>query len=142
MNIFLGRPKCSYSLVVLQQGHGSPSSPAQKRLENVLLSKAEALLESLPPNSILLLIPSKRLGAIASNSSLTKWLEELQQLMAAVQVRATPYLTVDEAAAYCRVAVQTIYNRRKEIDRVPGVRRLLFTKETLDTWLATRRKRR
>jgi excisionase family DNA binding protein len=69
-------------------------------------------------------------------------IEELRQLIATVRVPASPYLTVDEAAAYCRVAVQTIYNRRKEIERVPGVRRLLFKKETLDKWLATRRKRR
>jgi hypothetical protein len=50
------------------------------------------------------------------------------------------YLTVEDAASYCRVAVQTIYNNRRHIERMPGVRKLLFTRETLDRWLATRRK--
>lgn len=48
------------------------------------------------------------------------------------------YLTVQDAAAYCRVAVQTIYNNRRHIERMPGVRKLLFTREALDRWLATR----
>lgn len=52
------------------------------------------------------------------------------------------YLTVQDAAAYCRVAVQTIYNNRRHIERMPGVRKLLFTREALDAWLATRRTRR
>ncbi len=55
----------------------------------------------------------------------------------------SPYLTVEEAAAYCRVAVQAIYNHRREIERLPGLqRKLLFRRETLDKWLETRRKRR
>jgi excisionase family DNA binding protein len=54
----------------------------------------------------------------------------------------SPYLTVQEAANYCRVAKRTIYNRRKEIARVPGVRKLLFTREVLDDWLAKRPKRK
>jgi hypothetical protein len=52
------------------------------------------------------------------------------------------YLTVQEAASYCRVAVQTIYNNRRYIERMPGVRKLLFTRESLDRWLATRRQKR
>jgi hypothetical protein len=48
------------------------------------------------------------------------------------------YLTVQDAASYCRLAVQTIYNNRKHIARMPGVRKLLFTREALDNWLATR----
>lgn len=48
------------------------------------------------------------------------------------------YLTVQDAAAYCRLAVQTIYNNRRYIKRMPGVRKLLFTREALDVWLATR----
>ena len=52
------------------------------------------------------------------------------------------YLTVQEAVAYCRVAVQTIYNNRRHIARMPGVRKLLFTRAALDTWLATRRPQR
>jgi len=53
--------------------------------------------------------------------------------------RSPKYLTVQEAAAYCRVAVQTIYNNRRHIARMPGVRKLLFTREALDRWLATKR---
>lgn len=53
----------------------------------------------------------------------------------------SPYLTVEEAAAYCRVAVQTIYNHRRYIERLPGIGTLLFTREALDRWLSTRRRR-
>ncbi|HET6576338.1 MAG TPA: helix-turn-helix domain-containing protein [Fimbriiglobus sp.] len=55
-----------------------------------------------------------------------------------VSPRSSPYLTADEAADYCRVAKQTLYNRRKGIERVPGTRKLLFTVEMLDKWLARR----
>jgi hypothetical protein len=54
----------------------------------------------------------------------------------------TPYLNVEEAAAYCRVAVQTIYNHRREIARQPGVGKLVFKREDLDKWLATRKRKR
>lgn len=60
----------------------------------------------------------------------------------AVPVPQTKYLTVGEAAIYCRVAVQTIYNNRRYIERMPGVRKLLFTREALDRWLATRKGKR
>jgi hypothetical protein len=56
--------------------------------------------------------------------------------------RPNPYMTTVEAADYCRVAVQTIYNNRKHIERMPGVRKLLFTAEALDRWLEMRPKRR
>jgi excisionase family DNA binding protein len=81
--------------------------------------------------------------------------EQLQQALAlltdlARNTAAKPdppkYLTVQEAASYCRVAVQTIYNNRRYIARMPGVRKLLFTRDALDAWLAKRpapsRKRR
>lgn len=54
----------------------------------------------------------------------------------------SPYLTVEEAAAYCRVSVKTIYNHRHEIRSVPGTGKLLFLREELDRWLSTRRKKR
>ncbi|MCE9562980.1 MAG: helix-turn-helix domain-containing protein [Planctomycetes bacterium] len=54
----------------------------------------------------------------------------------------SPYLNVDEAAAYCKIAVQTIYNHRSEIQRQPGIGKLLFTREALDNWLAARKRRR
>lgn len=56
------------------------------------------------------------------------------------ETRPSPYLNANEAAAYCGIAVQTLYNRRKEIDRVPGVRKLLFTRDALDKWMSTRPK--
>ena len=54
----------------------------------------------------------------------------------------SPYLDVDEAALYCRLARQTLYNHRSEIERQPGIGKLLFTREALDRWLATRNRRR
>jgi hypothetical protein len=51
----------------------------------------------------------------------------------------TPYLTLDEAAAYCRLKPKTLYNHRHEIRSLPGVGKLLFLREELDRWLATRR---
>lgn len=72
-------------------------------------------------------------------------LAQVVQLFAVIAERSAPpvpqvkYLTVEDAAAYCRVAVQTIYNNRRHIERMPGVRKLLFTREALDRWLATRR---
>lgn len=56
--------------------------------------------------------------------------------------RESPYLNVTEAARYCRVAVQTIYNNRRFITRQPGITKLLFTRESLDKWLGTRKKPR
>lgn len=54
----------------------------------------------------------------------------------------SPFLTVEEAAAYCKVAVQTIYNHRRNIERMPGTRKLLFRRESLERWLCTRSKRK
>jgi hypothetical protein len=51
----------------------------------------------------------------------------------------TPYMNVEEAAAYCRLSVQTLYNARRELESVEGTRRLLFTREMLDAWLVRRR---
>jgi Helix-turn-helix domain len=56
--------------------------------------------------------------------------------------RESPYLDVDEAARYCRVAVRTIYNNRRFITRQPGITKLLFTREALDKWLGSRKKPR
>ena len=56
----------------------------------------------------------------------------------------TPYLTVAEAAAYCRRAPKTILNHHclGNIRSMPGTRPLLFLREDLDQWLSTRRKSR
>lgn len=73
---------------------------------------------------------------------------QMVELLTLIAERSTPpiapakYLTVTEAAIYCRVAVQTIYNNRRHIERMPGVRKLLFTRDALDRWLATRKSRR
>ena len=56
--------------------------------------------------------------------------------------RKSPYLDAGEAARYCRVAVQTIYNNRRFIARQPGIGKLLCTREALDKWLGTRKKPR
>ena len=56
----------------------------------------------------------------------------------------SPYLTVGEAAAYLRTTVQTVYDRVKRgtLHPVPGSRgKLLFTKDALDRFLLTRRRR-
>ncbi|MFL5330911.1 MAG: helix-turn-helix transcriptional regulator [Gemmataceae bacterium] len=52
------------------------------------------------------------------------------------------YLTIDEAAAYCRLAKGTLYNRRAEIRKMPGTRKLLFKREDLDAWLERRQPRK
>jgi hypothetical protein len=75
-------------------------------------------------------------------------LSQVVQLLAVIAERSAPvapppkYLTVQEAAAYCRVAVQTIYNNRRHIERMPGVGKLLFTRDALDRWLSTRKAKR
>jgi excisionase family DNA binding protein len=54
---------------------------------------------------------------------------------------ASPYLTHEEAAAYCRRSPQTLYNRANEIRRVKGPGGLnLYRREDLDAWLAGKRK--
>jgi hypothetical protein len=52
----------------------------------------------------------------------------------------SPYLTAVEAAAYLRIGLKTFYNVRKFIPRMPGVRKLLFTRAALDKFAATPRR--
>ena len=56
----------------------------------------------------------------------------------------SPYLTVDEAAAYCRRARKTVLNHHSlgNVRSMPGTRPPLFRREELDEWVAKRRKRR
>lgn len=54
----------------------------------------------------------------------------------------SPYLTLEEAAAYTRYSPKTIKNRRREIPAVGRGGKLLFTRETLDRWLAGQTTRR
>jgi excisionase family DNA binding protein len=54
----------------------------------------------------------------------------------------SPYLTAAEAAAYIRSTVQGIYAllKRGRLHKLPGSRKLLFTREALDRYLTTRRR--
>jgi predicted DNA-binding transcriptional regulator AlpA len=54
----------------------------------------------------------------------------------------TPYLTHEEAAAYCRVSRWTLYHHRKHIPTQPGIGRNVYRREDLDAWMATRPKRK
>lgn len=73
---------------------------------------------------------------------------DLAALRAALGIDTTapycdsPYLTAEEAAVYCKVALQTIYNNRRHIQKQPGISKLLFTRETLDAWLTQRKPQR
>ncbi|HYH67460.1 MAG TPA: helix-turn-helix domain-containing protein [Urbifossiella sp.] len=55
---------------------------------------------------------------------------------------ASPYLTVDEAAAYCRRTRKTLLNHHSlgSVRSMPGTRPPLFRKEDLDDWLTARRR--
>lgn len=62
-------------------------------------------------------------------------------LSGATPSHASPYLTHEEAAAYCRRSPQTLYNRAHEIRRAKGPGGLnLYRREDLDAWLAGKRK--
>lgn len=56
----------------------------------------------------------------------------------------TPYLTLAEAAAYCRCARKTITNHlcQGNLRAMPASRPLRFRREDLDEWLSTRRRPR
>jgi excisionase family DNA binding protein len=49
----------------------------------------------------------------------------------------SPYLTVDEAAVYCRCKRRTLLNRHSlgRVRSVPGSHPPLFQREDLDAWL-------
>jgi len=56
---------------------------------------------------------------------------------------SSPYLTVEEAAAYIRTTKHGIYAlvKRGRLKPMPGFGRLLFTKEELDACLQRKRRR-
>jgi excisionase family DNA binding protein len=57
---------------------------------------------------------------------------------------ASPYLLVEEAAAYLRTTVQGVYSlvKRRKLQPMPGrPGRLLFTREALDKYLNSRFRR-
>jgi hypothetical protein len=51
----------------------------------------------------------------------------------------SPYLNVEQAAAYLGVAVQTIYNNSKHIPRLPGFWTLMYDPKTLEQVRASER---
>ena len=55
----------------------------------------------------------------------------------------SPYLTCEEAAGYLRTTRQGIYAlvKRGRLKAMPGSGKLLFTREALDRYLNTRRRR-
>lgn len=53
------------------------------------------------------------------------------------------YMTIDEAAAYVKLAVRTLYNRRSEIPRCnENGRKVVYAKADLDEWMRGRQKAR
>ena len=54
--------------------------------------------------------------------------------------RRSPYLTLSEAAAYCRRTAKTLCNHkaRGRLKAVPGTRPPLFRVEDLDLWMSGR----
>jgi excisionase family DNA binding protein len=60
------------------------------------------------------------------------------------RVIESPYYIAAEAAAYLRTTIQGIYAlvKRGRLKPMPGSRRLLFTRESLDDYLKKRPSRR
>jgi excisionase family DNA binding protein len=54
----------------------------------------------------------------------------------------SPYLTASEAAAYIRGTIQSVYSlvKRGRLKAMPGSRKLLFTRESLDAYLQGKRR--
>ncbi|MCE9566177.1 MAG: helix-turn-helix domain-containing protein [Planctomycetes bacterium] len=50
----------------------------------------------------------------------------------AVEPPKSPYLNVEQAAAFLGVAVQTVYNNRRHIPSLPGFRTLMFDRKVLE----------
>ncbi|VTR93341.1 unnamed protein product [Gemmata massiliana] len=71
------------------------------------------------------------------------WVKERRSKVEARPVES-PYLTVAEAAAYCRRSPKTVLNHHSlcDIRSMPGTRPPLFRREDLDQWLSARRKSR
>ncbi|MFO0798344.1 MAG: helix-turn-helix domain-containing protein [Gemmataceae bacterium] len=56
-----------------------------------------------------------------------------------VEPPRSPYLNVEQAAAYLGVAVRTVYNNRQHIPALPGFRKLMFDPKVLDEVMASPR---
>lgn len=55
---------------------------------------------------------------------------------------SSPYLDLKQGADYCHLAPGTLSNHIDEIRRVKGAgRKVLFTREALDEWMAKRRRK-
>jgi len=67
----------------------------------------------------------------------------LEELVKSLNKEKSPYLTTGEAALYLKASVQSVYDwvKRGKLHPVPG-RRRVFTKEALDRFYLTRRRRK
>ncbi len=72
-----------------------------------------------------------------------RWAEQ-GRLGADLRPTDSPYLTVDEAAGYCRRGRKTLLNHHclGNVRSMPGTRPPLFRKEDLDDWLSASRPKR
>jgi hypothetical protein len=70
--------------------------------------------------------------------------DEQGRIGAAPRPANSPYLTVDEAATYCRRSRKTLLNHHSlgNVRSMPSTRPPLFRKEDLDDWLSARRRPR
>ncbi len=50
------------------------------------------------------------------------------------------HYNIDQAAQYCRCSKGTIYRYRHKIKRLPGLTKLIFTKQSLDNFLQGKKK--
>ena len=67
----------------------------------------------------------------------------LEELVKSLKEEKSPYLTTKEAASYLKSTVQTVYDwvKRGKLHPVPG-RSGMFTREALDRFALTRRRRK
>jgi excisionase family DNA binding protein len=87
---------------------------------------------SLPPGGLTLSVPPALVGAIAAAVA-----DELERRGTTPAASASPYLDVDEAAAYLRCTRQRVYDvvHAGAIEPAPDGRRLLFRREALNAYL-------
>ncbi|MBX9627566.1 MAG: helix-turn-helix domain-containing protein [Gemmataceae bacterium] len=86
--------------------------------------------------------PSPGPNLVAELAAIRAGVEAVRTAVAKDPAPPSPYLDIDQAAEYTRLAKKTLYNHRHEVERVPGIGKLVFTRAALDDWLTTRRKRK
>lgn len=75
-------------------------------------------------------IPAELVDAIAHRVA-----DELAERMALGDATASPWLTLEEAAAYLRMPKDTLYKRTAEIPHTKQGGRIRFRREELDAWM-------